>query len=150
MIIKKYGENIMKIWKILIGISILLLCLSIVNAAELNQLFTAPNGLEPVGTSDFVDKQGHNIMIIEYNDENKQTWFENDTDPEYLVQKYNDTCYIGVDDENDCYIFEIVEKDGNKYIVSSWTPKGPEEAAIIKFNLEEFNKLNQLTPLPIE
>ena len=136
--------------KILIGVSIILLCLGVASAAHYNEMFTAPPGLEAMGYNDFVDRQGHNIMIMEYDDESVQTWFQNDTDPEYLVQKYNDTCYIGVDDENDCYIFEIVEKDGNKCIVSSWTPKGPEETKIIQQNLEEFNKLNQLTPLPIE
>lgn len=143
-------ENMKKIIKILIGISILCLCLGIVSAANFNEIFTAPPGLEAVGNNDFVDQQGHNIMIMEYKDENVQTWLQNDTDPEYLVQKYNDTCYIGTDDENDCYIFEIVEKDGSKYIVSSWTPKGPDETKIIQNNLLEFNKLNHLTPMPIE
>ena len=136
--------------KITMGITIIFLCLGIACAAQYNEMFTAPSGLHAIGHNDFVDEQGHNIIIMEYTDENKQTWFENDTDPEYLVQKYNDTCYIGVDDENDCYILEIVEKDNTKYIVSSWTPKGPEETAIIQNNLLEFNKLNQLTPLPIE
>ena len=136
--------------KIILGILLLFLLIGIACAAHNNEIFTAPAGLHAMGFDDFVDEQGHNIMIMEYTDENKQTWFENDTDPEYLVQKYNDTCYIGVDDEDDCYIFEIVEKDGNKYIISSWTPKGPDETAIIKYNLEEFNKLNHLTPLPIE
>lgn len=136
--------------KIILGILLLSLIIGIACAAHNNEIFTAPPGLHAMGYNDFVDEQGHNIMIMEYNDKNKQTWFENDTNPEYLVQKYNDTCYIAVDDENDCYIFEIVEKEGNKYIISSWTPKGPDETAIIKYNLEEFNKLNQLTPLHIE
>lgn len=140
----------MKILKILIGISILFLCIGIVCAAQENEIFTAPAGLQAVGTNAFVDQQGHNIMIVEFNDEAKQTWLENDTDPEYLVQQYNDTCYIGVDDENDCYILELVEKDNTQYLIGSWTPKGPGETAIIKYNLEEFNKINQLTPLTIE
>ena len=136
--------------KIILGILLLFIVMGIACAAQNNEIFTAPMGLHAMGINDFVDEQGHNIMIMEYNDENKQTWFENDTDPEYLVQKYNDTCYIAVDDEDDCYIFEIVEKDGNKYIISSWTPKGPEETKIIQHNLEEFNSLNHLTPLPVE
>ena len=138
-----------KITKILIGISILVLLTGTVSAADLNEIFTAPSGLHPMGTTTFVDEQGHNIVICEYNDENRQTWFENDTDPEYLVEKYNDTCYLGVDDENDCYLLEVVEKDGQQYIVSSWTPKGAGETSVILANLLEFNKLNKVTPLEV-
>ena len=135
--------------KIILGILLLFLIIGVACAVHNNEIFTAPGGLHAMGYNDFVDEQGHNIMIMEYDDENKQTWFENDTDPAYLVQKYNDTCCIGVDDENDCYILELVEKDGTQYIINSWTPKGPEETAIIQHNLEEFNSLNHLTPLPI-
>ena len=140
----------MKLSKILIGIGILFLIIGVVSAADIADTFKAPSGLEKVGTNSFVDLQGHNILISEYTDSNIKTWLQNDSDPVYLVQKYNDTCYIATDDENDCYIHEIVEKDGVKYLISSWTPKGPDEAKIIQGNLEEFNKINQLTPLPIE
>lgn len=140
----------MKIDKILIGIGILFLLIGVASATDLVDIFKAPSTLEPMGTSGYVDTQGHNIMILEYSDDEVNTWFQNDTDPVYLVQKYNDTCYLGVDDENDCYILEIVEKDGTKYIISSWTPKGPDETPIIKSNLEEFNKLNNLKPLEID
>ena len=138
------------ITKILIGASILLLCTGIIYATDYNQIFTAPAGLQTAGTNGFVDLEGHNIMIDEYDDEAKQTWLENDTDPEYLVQKYNDTWYIATDDDNDCYIIELVEKDNTQYLISSWTPNGPEDTKIIQGNLEEFNKINQLTPLTIE
>ena len=57
--------------------------------------------------------------------------------------------YLGADDENDCYILEVVEKDGAKYIISSWTPKGPTEAKKISDNLLEFNKLNNLKPIEV-
>jgi len=140
----------MKIWKILLGISLLFLLIGAASAAEFVDIFKPPSSLEPAGTNSFVDKQGHNILIAEYTDSEHQTWLQNDSDPVYLVQKYNDTCYIGTDDENDCYIHEIIEKDGKKYLISSWTPKGPSETKIIQGNLEEFNKINQLTPLPIE
>lgn len=136
--------------KIVIGISLTLLFIGVVHATNNNELFTAPSGLQPMGHDDFLDTMGHNIMILELSDDNKQTWFENDTDQNYLVQKYNDTCYIGVDDENNCYILEIVEKDNTKYIIGSWTPKGAGETPTIQKNLEAFNKLNKLTPLLIE
>ena len=136
--------------KILIGIILILLIIGVAYAANNNEIFNPPAGLQAVGNDDFVDFEGHNIMIVEYDDDAKQTWLENDTDPEYLVQQYNETCYIGVDDENDCYILELVEKDNTQYLVSSWTPNGPSETVTLKYNLEEFNKVNQLTPLTIE
>ena len=140
----------MKIWKILLGIGILFLIIGVVSAADIADTFKAPSGLEKVGTNSFVDRQGHNILISEYTDDNINTWLQNDSDPVYLVQKYNDTCYIATDDENDCYIHEIVEKDGVKYLISSWTPKGPNEAQLLKKNLEEFNKLNNIKPLNVD
>lgn len=139
------------ITKIIIGISIIFLCIGVVSAANLNQVFKAPSGLEPMGNNDFVDKQGHNIMISEFNDDNKKTWFENDTDPLYMVEPYenNQNIYVGVSDD-DSYFLEVVEKDGTKYIVGSWTPNDS-KADIDKTaeNLLEFNKLNKVTPFEV-
>lgn len=140
-----------KILKILIGISILFLLLGTAYAIQNNEKFTAPSGLHKMGYNDFVDEKGHNIMIMNYTDDNIKTWFENDTDPYYLVEPYsgNESFYLGVDDENDCYILEVVEKDGCKYIIGSWTPKGAGETPTILSNLLEFNKLNKLNPINI-
>ena len=134
--------------KIILMLAILLL-IGTVYAANTNEIFTAPNGLQKMGTHDFVDQQGHNIMIAEYTAENIKTWFENDTD--YNVQPYknHDNMYLGADNENDCYILEVVEKDGTKYIIGSWTPKGPAEAKKISDNLEDFNKINNLKPIEV-
>lgn len=139
------------ITKIIIGITIIFLCIGVASAANLNQIFKAPSDLEPMGDSGFVDKQGHNIMINEYNDENKQTWFENDTDSMYFVEPYsgNPNIYIGVE-ETDHYYLEVVEKDGNKYIVGSWTPKDSDsDFKKIAENLKEFNKLNNVEPVEV-
>ena len=84
----------MKIWKILIGIGILFLLIGVASAANFVDIFKAPYPLEQAGTNSYVDRQGHNILISEYNDDAVTTWLQNDTDPEYLVQKHNDTCYI--------------------------------------------------------
>lgn len=150
MIIKKVGEKNMKIWKILIGIGIIFLLIGTVYAADFVDMFKAPSPLHPMGTSSYVDEQGHNILISELDDETITTWLQNDTDPSYLVKEFNKTTYIATDDENDCYIHEVIEKDGKKYLISSWTPKGADETLIIQGNLEEFNKLNNLNPLEIE
>lgn len=137
--------------KILIGVSIILLCLGVASAAHFNEMFTAPPGLEAMGYNDFVDRQGHNIMIMEYDDESVQTWFQNDTDPEYYVEPSQDiqNIYIGLTDE-DNYFLEVVEKDGTQYIVGSWTPNDSNnDFKIIAENLKEFNKLNNVEPVEV-
>ena len=133
--------------KIIFATLLLFLVIGVACAAHNNELFKAPSTLHPVGYNDFVDEKGHNINILEYSDDMFTKWFENDTN--YLASKYNATCYTGVDDDNDCYLLEVVEKDGNKYIISSWTPNGAQDTKIIQGNLEEFNKLNNLKPIEI-
>ena len=88
-------------------------------------------------------------MIVEDNDNNRQTWFENDTD--YIVGPYehDNKVYLGAD-KDDSYILEIVEKDGVKYIIGSWTPKSStSDARVIWENLQEFNKVNNLNPMEV-
>ena len=139
-------------WKILIGISILLICMGIVCAEEIPE-FKVPGTLSPLGNTHaaYADGQGHNIFINEYNDENFKTWFENDTANEYLVEPYskNTNFYLYAEGDTDCGVLEIVEKDGHKYIVGSWTPKGASEADVVVKNLREFNTLNKLEPIAI-
>lgn len=136
-------------WKIILGITLLIFIVGIASAAHNNEIFKAPNNLEPMGHNDFVDKQGHNIMIVNYTTENIKTWFENDTNYNVSPFQDHDNMYLSADDENDCYILEVVEKDGTKYIIGSWTPKGPTEAKVILDNLEEFNKLNNVKPVEV-
>ena len=57
-------------WKIILGITLLIFIVGIASAAHNNEIFKAPNNLEPMGHNDFVDKQGHNIMIVNYTTEN--------------------------------------------------------------------------------
>ena len=148
----------MKIHKILIGITLLFLVIGVVGATEMVDMFKAPSPLQSLGTSSYVDGQGHNIQIIEYDDGSHKIWFENNTD--YLVEPYenNNSFYFYVDASDvdpdgieQVGILEIVEKEGNKYIISSWTPNDDEDTntEIIFNNLLEFNKLNQLTPMEL-
>ena len=138
--------------KSILILTLLFLIIGVAYATNNNEIFKAPNGLEKMGTHDFVDKQGHNLMIEEYNDENIKTWFKNDTDPVYLVQEsqQHPNIYMGATDE-DSYILEVVEKDGVKYIIGSWTPKSTSrDTEMIWENLQEFNKLNNLKPIEAE
>ncbi len=146
--------------KIIIGISLLLLCLGAASATDIVDIFKAPSSLQPMGTSAFVDQQGHNLDFIEYNDHTRQVWFENDTELSYNVEPYqgNDTFYMyedGAESDPNALeakgLIEIVEKDGVKYIINSWTANDSDNDFKMAYdNLLEFNKLNQLKPLTID
>lgn len=135
-----------------------ILCLFlIIGVAYATSDFKVPKDLHKIATDNYVDEKGHNINIQNYTEDSYKTWFENDTG--YLVQKYNnnDSFYLYADssevDPNKAEavgILEIVEIDGKKYIISSWTPKeDKKDMEIIWENLLEFNKLNKLTPIKI-
>ena len=129
--------------------ALLLVVIGTAYAANYNEIFKAPSGLEPMGDSNFVDTLGHNIMIDKYNDDNVKTWFENDT--EYVVAPYeqNNSFYLGADDDSS-YILEVVEKDGVKYIIGAWTPKDTSnDIKVIWEKLQEFNALNKVTPIEV-
>lgn len=147
-----------KIIKMLIGICILSLIIGTASA-EIVDEFKAPSPLNPFGTSSFADGQGHNIQICEDTEDFHKIWFENNTETSYLVEPYqgNDSFYLYVDgaesDPNSAEalgIIEIVENNGNKYIVNSWTANDNDNDFKIAYeNLLEFNEINQLTPISI-
>ena len=118
-------------------------------AAHNNEIFQAPNGLHAMGYNSFVDEKGHNIDILNYSDTNYNKWFNNDTN--YAVEPYsgNNSFYLGTDDSNDCYLIEVIQKDGAKYIIHSWSPNGAGESAKLFSNLQEFNKVNKVTPMEV-
>ena len=140
--------------KIILSILCLFLIIGVAYAA---QEFQVPKDLHKISTNSYVDEKGHNIQFQEYTESSHKTWFENDTG--YIVQKYknNDSFYIYTDmsevDKNKAEavgILEVVECDGNKYIIASWTPKDDKkDMELVWENLLEFNKLNKLTPIKI-
>ena len=150
----------MKIGKIIIGITIIFLLIGVAYAANNNEIFKAPSSLNKMAKDNFVDGQGHNIQISEDTDSNHKVWFENSTEAGYVVTPYegNNSFYMYRDasetDPNTAEavgVIEIVEKDGSKYIISSWSAKDTDsDFKKVAENLLEFNKLNNLKPIPIE
>ena len=145
-----------KIVKLTIGICLLFLLIGAVMAINTDNL-KSPSRLSKLGDDSFVDRQGHNIQICEDTAEFHEIWFENNTD--YTVQPYenNNSFYTyidGSDVDSDGIeaigIIEVVEIDGVKCIVSSWTPNNGENKDVIFNNLLEFNKLNNLKPITLE
>ena len=131
--------------KILIATATIFLMIGIVSAADPVDIFKAPSGLNASGNDTFVDGQNHNIQIFNYTDELYAKLFENDT--AFSISKFKDNHFFTKNYENHYGILEIVEKDGNKYIIDSWTSKNPNESNALKKNLEDFNKANDLKPI---
>ena len=146
----------MKTKKIILLLLFTFLIIGVAYAANVPD-FKAPNGLHKSGTSNFIDEKGHNIQVMEDTDSSHKAWFENNTGS--LVQKYdkNDSFYLYADSSEvdpskaeAVGILEVVECDGNKYIIASWTPKDDKkDMELVWENLLEFNKLNKLTPIKI-
>ena len=137
------------ILKIMIGIILIFLLVGVASAYP-NDDFKAPSSLHKVGSNGFEDGQSHNINIFEYTADSHDVWFVNDTD--YIMEPYEgeDNFYLYVQKPNDAGIFEIVEKDGKQYLVTSHSEKGAEETPTVLQNLLEFNELNNIKPIAVE
>ncbi len=133
--------------KIAIGITILILLIGIVSATGIND-FKAPNGWDNKGNGAFFSPNpGEGILVMEYNDENVKDFIDNefvtikkDTSTNIMTYKDSDLKQHGS--------MEIVEVDGNKFIVQSWA--GDQSTAsdnILLSNLYNFNTVNNLTPI---
>lgn len=133
--------------KILIAAAAIILMIGIVSAANPVDIFKAPSGLTASGNDTFVDGQNHNIQIYNYTDELCSKWFKNDSG--FSISQYKNENFFSENSENHYGILEIVEKDGNKYIIDSWTSKNPNESNTLKKNLEEFNNANGLKPIAV-
>lgn len=131
--------------KILIATAAIILMIGAVSAANPVDIFKAPSGFTASGNDTFVDGENHNIQIFNYTDELYSKWFENDTT--FSISKFKDNDFFSKNTEKHYGLLEIVEKDGNKYIIDSWTAKNPNESNTLKKNLVEFNNANSLKPI---
>lgn len=130
--------------KILIAAAAILLMIGVVSANNVDT-FKAPSGFTASGNDTFVDGQNHNIQIFNYTDELYSELFENDST--FSISKFKDNHFFNKNTDKHYGILEIVEKDGNKYIIDSWTAKNPNESNELKKNLEDFNSANGLSPI---
>lgn len=138
----------MKIGKLIIGILLIFLVIGVASAYS-NDEFKAPSGLHKVGSNGFEDGKSHNIEVFEFTADSHDVWLVNNTG--YTVQPYdgNESFYLYIQQPNDAGIFEIVEKDGKQYLVTSHSSKGVGETPTVLQNLLEFNKLNKVEPIEV-
>ena len=128
--------------KILIIVVAIFLMISLVSATDQIDVFKAPSGFNASSNDTFTDTQNHNIQIFNYTDELYSELFEGDLT--FSIRNFKENNFFTKNTKNHYGILEIVEKDGGKYIIESWTSKNPNEANLLEKNLNEFNKINDL------
>ena len=119
--------------------------IGVVSAANPVDIFKAPSGFTASGNDTFTDGQNHNIQIFNFTKEQYSKWFENNS--AFSIGKFKEGNLFNHEYEKHYGVLEVVEKDGNKYIIDSWTAKNPNEGNNLKKNLEEFNSVNDLKPI---
>ena len=131
--------------KILITVAAIFLMIGVVSAANPVDIFKAPSGFTASGNDTFTDGQNHNIQIFNFTEELYSKWLGNNS--AFSIGKFKDGHFFSNEYEKHYGVLEIVEKDGTKYIIDSWTAKNPNEGSNLKKNLEAFNSANNLKPI---
>ena len=130
--------------KIMIALIVLILAAGAVSAIEIGDM-TAPNGFKK-GSGNFFEKDGYEISISSYSDSDKDILFQSDGD--YQVSKDSGNIYKYTDKLlKHSGAVEIVEIDGKKYDIECFKKNADSDYGSAMNILNEFNKLNNLTPI---
>ena len=147
---KKLVKN-MKIWKILISVSILFLLIGVVAATDINK-FQTPDNCEELkeGVAAFTNHIDRMLYVEKVSGNYENDWFSNTSD--MTVKDMGDNIYWYSDDALKTYGYEeIVEIDGDTYMISinQGSQLSPSEEKMLLEDMKEFNKLNNLEPVEI-
>ena len=131
-------------FKIVIGISIILLSVSMISAANIND-WKLPDNFK--SESDvWASNGGYGLSINEYNDEDYDLFFRNSSD--YTVVTANNITNYTDHISNQVGCDEVIEDDGVKYLVECYN-SGPNNLEGCYQYLLDFNKLNDVSPIEI-
>ncbi|MDO5815421.1 MAG: hypothetical protein Q4Q18_07270 [Methanobrevibacter sp.] len=87
------------------------------------------------------------LSVVEFNEHDWKDYTTNDTENKYVVTGENNTYNFTDGSVNEVGSFELIEVDGDKFIVD-YAKTGNEDGLNQTFtNLMEFNKLNNVTPI---
>ena len=139
-----------------------ILCLFVLPAsyAALNSGLNAPDEFEKADNWDnaiydiysLKNDKSVELEICKYDEELYNTLFKDDTSNGYSVTDLGDNVFMGKDNDlKDGYVLEVIEYNGNKYIVHTYLSDNPNNDQIkdsLKY-LTEFNKLNNVEPISI-
>lgn len=150
----------MKFRNILIFLIILGLFVIPVSYASLGSGLQAPDDFEKASNWDvsiddvYALKSDEDIELYvrEYSDMDYDTLFKTDSDNKYFVSDLGDNMFMGKDNDfGDGYVLEVVEFEGNKYIVYVYLMDDPTSDEIKEYTnyLTEFNELNGVEAISV-
>lgn len=146
--------------KILVILIILSLFVIPASYAALNTEFKVPDEFEKADIWDtaiydiYSLKTDGNVLlyIMDYTDEDFDLFFKTDSANDYYTNPLDNNMVMGIDNSfNDGYVSEVVELDGNKYIVQTClndTPTNDQIKDSAKY-LTEFNELNNVESINV-
>ena len=140
--------------KIAVCLILTLFLICAVSAANMTN-FTLPDDFEDVGDGvyikyDSAKKVEQTFAIIKYTQYDAEDYLKNDTSYGYTVYNGTNNTFNFVDEKlNEKGSIELVEIDGQKYIVESWNAIDGNANDFTKTfqNLLDFNKLNNVKPI---
>ena len=130
--------------KIVLTLTVLILAVGIVSAVDMTDM-KVPNGFEKYSSNCF-EKDDFELNLAPYSDSDKGLIFEDDED--YTVSEYSSNIYKYTDKlVKNVGAVEVVEIDGDKYLVECVKKDTTTEDSSVYDYLTEFNSLNDLTPI---
>ncbi|MBQ8018421.1 MAG: hypothetical protein IJ258_10015 [Methanobrevibacter sp.] len=140
---------IKKVFLILLFSTIIL---GAVSAADQSS-FKAPDDFEDIGDGVYVlydsSKNADEILsVVKFNQHDWDDYITNDTENQYTVLKDENNTYNYTDGSvNEIGSFELVEYDGDKFIIDFAKTGSDNDLSYTYGNLMDFNKLNNITPI---
>ena len=144
------GEKMFK--KIILFLLFAMMIVGAVSAADQTS-FKTPTNFEDIGDGVYVlydsFKNADEILsVVKYNAHDWKDYITNDTSNKYVVHKDKNNTYNYTDGSvNEIGSFELVEVEGNKFIIDFAKTGTENDLSNTYSNMLEFNKLNNLTPI---
>lgn len=138
--------------KILILVLATAMLIGAVSAADQSS-FKVPTDFEDLGDGvyvlyDFAKNADEILSVVKYNEHDWKDYTTNDTKNNYVVVKDDNNTYNYTDGSvNEIGSFELIEVDGNKFIVDFSKIGAENDFSQTYNNLLEFNKLNNVTAI---
>lgn len=143
-------------YKILLLTTILFLIMGTVTAFEINELKTMDDytDWDSNGYSNYTTNSNRYFLaekISTFDDDFKDEWFNNHPEWDYSAKLVEDNIYYTQEDNFFYGYSEVVEIDGNHYMISinQNSKLSPGEEKLYLEDLKEFNKINNLEPVEI-
>lgn len=138
--------------KVMLFLLFFMMIIGVASAAD-PASFKAPTDFDDIGDGVFVlydsAKNPQEILsVVKYNEHDWADYTSNDTENNYTVVKDNNNTYNFTDGSvNDVGSFELVEVQGEKFIIDFSKPGSASDLSKTYEDLLDYNRLNNLKPI---